>query len=908
MLSTRLGVGFMGGRFQRRKNERGQILVLFEIVLIVILVFAAMVIDLGFLRNDRQTLVNAIDAGALAGGTVLPVTGPTEATKANGLIKTTVESSFAGLTSSNYTIDYKCLVPVDTAGTGPDLTYIPSSCDPRSSLLGNANGTISSLAPYFTGAGAHRYSSCNPSAGDKCNVVVVTGSKITNFNLGPIIGVNNGSTGSISSAACVGIGCGAVGPPRPADLVVILDRTGSMADGNDKVGAKIQALRLAAETVLGSYDPTIQRIALGLTGPGQGDSSGNAYSASCPNAGGTGYGVNDDNNFAPSTTLSVSGSTTLGPQTTFLSTTLSAAVTTTSATTISVSSKTNFPTTYPFTIQVDTEQMSVTGSPNGTTWTVSRGFNSTTKATHAANAVVGWALNSTTDTKVMVNSTTGYPTTYPFTITVDSEQMSVTASPAANTWTVTRGFNSTTKALHGGLEVIGYAITNSQTTIYVASNSGFPTSGNFTVKIDSEDMLVTAGQGGTTWTVTRGVDGTTKATHSTGATVARIVGQSDTTIQVNAPHGPGFPSVPFTIAVQNDVTTTFDYEHMTVTAVSGSSAPYTWTVTRAQDNTVVSTHGNGKTVDGTAPWTPSAATVHLYIPLGFSGTDSDSPAPSITGANGTYSAAGVPAPGTPLYKSIECISATTNGTNLATPIRMAQWWLDHYGRQGVPQGIILETDGHPQVGFESADQTATNAEFTCQAAIDAATAAKGDTTNSKDGIQIYTIGYGVDSTTRCPSIPSGTQTQKMQTADSNANMFESSTWNNALASDMLRSMATDAAHFFDNPSSSDLAVDFRKAATDLVKGHSRLIQLYPIPVVTGTGGSPSSVTISGEYFSGASKAFLGNKPCTFTAPNASNSTIVCSSAAGTSGTTVNVTVTTPAGTSFITSVSTYKYP
>ena len=39
---------------------------------------------------------------------------------------------------------------------------------------------------------------------------------------------------------------------------------------------------------------------------------------------------------------------------------------------------------------------------------------------------------------------------------------------------------------------------------------------------------------------------------------------------------------------------------------------------------------------------------------------------------------------------------------------MAQWYLDHYGRPGVTQGIILETDGHPQVGFESGDQTTTN--------------------------------------------------------------------------------------------------------------------------------------------------------------------------------------------------------
>ena len=38
-----------------RDGERGQILVLFTIVLVVILGFTALVIDLGLLRNNRQT-------------------------------------------------------------------------------------------------------------------------------------------------------------------------------------------------------------------------------------------------------------------------------------------------------------------------------------------------------------------------------------------------------------------------------------------------------------------------------------------------------------------------------------------------------------------------------------------------------------------------------------------------------------------------------------------------------------------------------------------------------------------------------------------------------------------------------------------------------------------------------------
>jgi Tfp pilus assembly protein PilX len=56
------------------------------------------------------------------------------------------------------------------------------------------------------------------------------------------------------------------------------------------------------------------------------------------------------------------------------------------------------------------------------------------------------------------------------------------------------------------------ALTAAQTTVTVASASGFPTSA-FRIRIDDELMNVTAGFGSTTWTVTRGVNGSTAATH-----------------------------------------------------------------------------------------------------------------------------------------------------------------------------------------------------------------------------------------------------------------------------------------------------------------------------------------------------------------------------------------------------------
>ena len=66
------------------------------------------------------------------------------------------------------------------------------------------------------------------------------------------------------------------------------------------------------------------------------------------------------------------------------------------------------------------------------------------------------------------------------------------------------------------------AITSGATSLVVNSAANFPTSGNFRITIDSEILLVTA-VSGTTFTVTRGVEGTTAAGHSNGATVTHIL-------------------------------------------------------------------------------------------------------------------------------------------------------------------------------------------------------------------------------------------------------------------------------------------------------------------------------------------------------------------------------------------------
>jgi len=76
--------------------------------------------------------------------------------------------------------------------------------------------------------------------------------------------------------------------------------------------------------------------------------------------------------------------------------------------------------------------------------------------------------------------------------------------------------NNASSALNG-------AINNSVTSLVVTSASGFPVAGNFRILIDSELILVGAISGSTLSSLTRGVEGTSAANHSNGATVTHVL-------------------------------------------------------------------------------------------------------------------------------------------------------------------------------------------------------------------------------------------------------------------------------------------------------------------------------------------------------------------------------------------------
>lgn len=230
----------LAGRIHRQ--EHGQMIVFAALIVVIVVGMGALAVDVGFFVHERENVQYAVDAGALAGAALLPNNGTGAATAAQNFTL----ANDAGLSASEVSVSFRCLV-------GNVSTDVPASCDPKTDASWTTTSTGLKVSP------------CVPANTDKCNVIVVSASNSVNFFLAPVLHIKQGNTGSITSAACSGA-CGAP-PTIPVDLVVIIDRTGSMSS-SDLTNAKN-----ATNALLLSYNPAIQYVALGTLGPSQNVSS-----------------------------------------------------------------------------------------------------------------------------------------------------------------------------------------------------------------------------------------------------------------------------------------------------------------------------------------------------------------------------------------------------------------------------------------------------------------------------------------------------------------------------------------------------------------------------------------------------------------------------------------------------------
>lgn len=215
------------------------------------------------------------------------------------------------------------------------------------------------------------------------------------------------------------------------------------------------------------------------------------------------------------------------------STTLSAAITSTTATSLTVTAAGSFPQTGEFLIEIDSELLLVTQGAGTTTWTVIRGVLGSTAATHLISATVttvaggpvcmygklafsdivsgdtaDYLSSSASDTLVQL-ALTGRDTTG----VLQTETKTLTGQTVVSGTQVWDRFEKVRLAAGTTASAL---ITNAGTSLSVTSAANFPGTGTYYIQMGLEILQVTAGAGTTTWTVSRGQNGTTASAHNSG--------------------------------------------------------------------------------------------------------------------------------------------------------------------------------------------------------------------------------------------------------------------------------------------------------------------------------------------------------------------------------------------------------
>ena len=135
-------------------------------------------------------------------------------------------------------------------------------------------------------------------------------------------------------------------------------------------------------------------------------------------------------------------------------------------------------------------------------------------------------------------------------------------------------------------------------------------------------------------------------------------------------------------------------------------------------------------------------------------------------------------------------------TNLGEPMKAATNELVNNGRPNAAKGIVFLSDGAANI-VDATSAAAVGATGPCDYAMKMASAAKAQ------GIEVYTIAYGADDD--CDRDTPGT------------------TWYGKPATELLAAMATDAAHYYEEPKTSDLDPIFEEIGI-LLGGSTRLIR------------------------------------------------------------------------------------
>jgi hypothetical protein len=203
-------------------RENGQILILSLMLFVLLLGFLAIVTDVGFFLHRRERVQNIADAAALAGAQELPQ----DTDLAEDVARTWADRN--GLDGNTLDISFECRSanPIHCQPSGADTIVVEGQM--RAPLT---------MMPVLRLIGA---------SGSSC-------------------WLNDGCDVAGRAVACRGDCTTAI---TPVDIVLIMDRTGSMTSGGGNP-TDLDRAKVGARAMLDVLDPALQRVGLAVLPPSQ---------------------------------------------------------------------------------------------------------------------------------------------------------------------------------------------------------------------------------------------------------------------------------------------------------------------------------------------------------------------------------------------------------------------------------------------------------------------------------------------------------------------------------------------------------------------------------------------------------------------------------------------------------------
>lgn len=233
-------------------NDRdgGAVAVLIAMLAVAIFGAAALAFDIARLSYERQNLQNTLDSAAQAGAYELPADPTAARTQA---LAFAAAADPTATPANGLGVDFWCIVASTGALKQVNTSQIPGTCNPGAAPYN------STRYPGLVCNTTRCAIPCDPAGtGVTCNTIRVTANKNVPFAFAPVLGIGSGQTGAVASIACKG-SCGE-DTPNPLDVVIVGDRTGSMAS-SDRT-AMVNAIKGMVSTM----DQSSQYVAFGTIG------------------------------------------------------------------------------------------------------------------------------------------------------------------------------------------------------------------------------------------------------------------------------------------------------------------------------------------------------------------------------------------------------------------------------------------------------------------------------------------------------------------------------------------------------------------------------------------------------------------------------------------------------------------